>query len=147
MYVTGHFLRLSLKMEINKTTVKVTVWFFPIFDILFRILRQHRISIRKCSKTFFVESIAKNLPKGSKTPVKRFFSSRSHKKKFEQFLIDILCCLNILNKISKIEKKTYCQFKVSCTFSSGGKSLVNFRLVCPRTPCLKSGHLPVNLKT
>ena len=38
-------------------------------------------------------------------PFGRFFSSRSYKKSsWGQFLIDILCCLNILNKISKIEK-------------------------------------------
>ena len=33
-----------------------------------------------------------------------FLALDSSKKVFEHFLIDILCCLNILNNISKIEK-------------------------------------------
>ena len=51
--------------------------------------------------------------KGSKTPPKRvrtlfggvfagFLALDASKKVFEHFLINILCCLNILNKISKI---------------------------------------------
>ena len=33
-----------------------------------------------------------------------FLALDASKKVFEHFLIDILCCLNILNNISKIEK-------------------------------------------
>ena len=41
-------------------------------------------------------------------PFGRFLALDPTKKVFEHFLIDILCCLNILNKISKIEEeKTY----------------------------------------
>ena len=60
----------------------------------------------------------KTLWKGSGTlftgfldPFGSFFCSRSYKQIFEHFLIDILCCLNILKKYQKLKKKPYCHFK------------------------------------
>ena len=63
-----------------------------------------------------VQNPSKKGPKGSGTlfggVFAGFLALDASKKVFEHFLIDILCCLNILNKISKIEKKkTYCYFK------------------------------------
>ena len=49
-------------------------------------------------KNFFVESRAKVFFRG-------FVALDSTKKVFENFFIDILCCLKTLNKISKIEEE------------------------------------------
>ena len=80
---------------------KVTVWCFSssIFDILFRILRRHRISIRKRSKTFFVGSRAK---KPAKNPEKRDQMAFSYRYSVSSQYSE----QNIKNW-----KKTYCHFK------------------------------------
>ena len=82
-------------------------------------LHRNYVSIvRNILKNHMEKKGPKTLEKGTHfprflDPFGRFFSSRFSKKKvWGHFLIDILCCLNILNKISKIEeKKTYCHFK------------------------------------
>ena len=87
--------------------------FFSIFDILFRTVRNFNYLTWKM-KAPEGKTGPKTLKKRVRGPfIRVFFSGLDPTKKVvEHFLIDILCCLIILNKISKIEEeKTYCHFK------------------------------------
>ena len=95
---------------------------------------KREISIRKCSKTFFVGFRAEKPAKRVQKPCKKgpgpswqvFFALDPTEKVFEHFLIDILCCLHILNKMSKIEEKKHTVTLVI---------LWNIKFECWYTPC------------